>query len=100
MFEWPLFFLGINTIMYSFIFYRSKLVPTAIALLGMAGAILVFICALLVLFGAIQQVSISGGLMALPIAVYEITFAVWLILKSFNETEVVSLEAKSNIPVY
>ncbi|MBZ5201982.1 DUF4386 domain-containing protein [Planomicrobium chinense] len=96
----PLFFLGINTIMYSYIFYKSKLVPAAIAYLGMAGAVLVFICALLVLFGVIQQVSLVGGLLALPIAVYEMTLAVWLILKGFNDSDVVPEDEKTIVPVY
>ncbi|PSL41844.1 uncharacterized protein DUF4386 [Planomicrobium soli] len=96
----PLFFLGINTIMYSFIFFKSKLVPSALALLGITGAILVFICALLVLFGAIQQVSILGGLLALPIAVYEITLAVWLIRKGFNESEEAVVPVRNDAPAY
>ncbi|MGO4276917.1 DUF4386 domain-containing protein, partial [Paenibacillus sp. TAF58] len=44
----PLFMLGINTMMYSYIFYKSKLVPRFIPILGMSGAALVFIYALLV----------------------------------------------------
>ena len=96
----PLFFLGINTIMYSYIFYKSKLVPTALAFLGMTGAVLVFICALLVMFGLIQQVSLLGGLLALPIAVFEISLAVWLIRKGFNDSEVVAVNVKNSSPVY
>ena len=56
----PLFMLGINTMMYSYIFYKSKLVPRFIPILGMTGATLVFIYALLVMFGVIQQVSVWG----------------------------------------
>ncbi len=96
----PLFFLGINTIMYSYIFYKSKLVPTALAFLGMTGAVLVFICALLVMFGVIQQVSLVGALLALPIAAFEISLAVWLIVKGFNDSEVVPVNAKNSLPVY
>ena len=58
----PNFMLGINTMMYSYIFYKSKLVPRFIPILGMTGATLVFICAFLVMFGVIEQVSIWGGL--------------------------------------
>ena len=96
----PLFFLGINTIMYSYIFYKSKLVPTALACLGMTGAVLVFICALLVMFGVIQQVSLLGGLLALPIAAFEISLAVWLIVKGFNDSEVVPVDVKNSLAVY
>ena len=56
----PLFMLGINTIMYSYIFYKSKLVPRFISILGMSGAVFVFINALLVLFGVVEQISVWG----------------------------------------
>ncbi|MBP1967655.1 DUF4386 domain-containing protein [Paenibacillus aceris] len=81
----PLFMLGINTMMYSYIFYKSKLVPRFIPILGMTGAALVFICALLVMFGVIQQISVWGGILALPVAANEMILAVWLIVKGFNE---------------
>ncbi len=42
----PNFMLGINTMMYSYIFFKSKLVPRFIPILGMTGATLVFICSL------------------------------------------------------
>ncbi|MFC0476280.1 DUF4386 domain-containing protein [Robertmurraya beringensis] len=57
----PNFMLGINTMMYSYIFYKTKFVPRFIPILGMTGAALVFVCALLVMFGVIEQVSVWGG---------------------------------------
>ncbi|NOU90644.1 DUF4386 family protein [Paenibacillus sp. LMG 31460] len=91
----PLFMLGINTMMYSYIFYKSKLVPRFISILGMTGATLVFICALLVMFGVIQQVSFWGAILALPVATNEMILAVWLIVKGFNESALASLSAKT-----
>lgn len=82
----PLFMLGINTMMYSYIFYKSKLVPRFISILGMTGATIVFIYALLVMFGVIQQVSVWGVILALPVAANEMILAVWLIVKGFNES--------------
>ncbi|MZQ80927.1 DUF4386 family protein [Paenibacillus sp. 5J-6] len=91
----PLFMLGINTMMYSYIFYKSKLVPRFISLLGMTGATLVFIYALLVMFGVIQQVSVWGAILALPVAANEMILAVWLILNGFNENALASMPRKS-----
>ncbi|WP_261301547.1 DUF4386 domain-containing protein [Paenibacillus andongensis] len=90
----PLFMLGINTMMYSYIFYKSKLVPRFIPILGMTGATLVFICALLVMFGVIQQVSAWGAILALPVAANEMILAVWLIVKGFNESAIASMSVK------
>ncbi|WKA55853.1 DUF4386 domain-containing protein [Planococcus shixiaomingii] len=91
----PLFLLGINTIMYSYIFFKTKLVPRFISILGITGAISVFVCALLVMFGVIKQVSFWGGILALPVAANEMILAVWLIARGFNDSVLSSLSAKS-----
>jgi hypothetical protein len=91
----PNFMLGINTMMYSYIFYKSKMVPRFIPILGMTGATLVFICAFLVMFDVIDQVSLWGGLLALPVAANEMILAVWLIVKGFNESAIDSLNNKT-----
>ena len=96
----PNFMLGINTMMYSYIFYKSKLVPRFIPILGMTGATLVFICALLVMFGVIQQVSVWGAILALPVAANEMILAVWLIVKGFNESALASMSAKKKATRY
>lgn len=80
----PNFFLGINTMMYSYIFYKSKLVPRFIPLLGMTGSALIFLAALLEMFGVIDQISAWGVILALPIFANEMILAVWLITKGFN----------------
>lgn len=92
----PNFMLGINTLMYSYIFYKTKLVPKFIPILGMTGAAFVFICALLVMFDIIEQVSVWGGLLALPVAANEMTLAVWLIMKGFNSSALASLFSKKD----
>lgn len=91
----PLFMLGINTIMYSYIFYKLKLVPRPLSILGMSGAVMVFINALLVLFGVVEQLS-AWGIMALPIAAFEMILAVWLLVKGFNESALSSLSKIEN----
>jgi len=96
----PLFMLGINTMMYSYIFYKSKLVPRFIPILGMTGATCVFSCALLVMFGVIQQVSVLGGILALPVAANEMILAVWLLVKGFNQSALASLSEKINVIKY
>ena len=92
----PLFMLGINTMMYSYIFYKSKLVPRFLSILGMTGATLVFICALLVMFGVFPQISFWGAIFAIPVAANEMILAVWLLVKGFNESALASLSDKKN----
>ncbi len=89
----PLFMLGINTMMYSYIFYKSRLVPRFIPILGMTGATLVFIYGLLVMFGVIEQISV-WSILSLPVAANEMILAVWLLVKGFDESALASLSAK------
>lgn len=90
----PLFMLGVNTFMYSYLLYKSKLVPQPLAGLGLTGATLVLVAALLVLFGVYPQLSVPVTLLALPIALYEMILAVWLIVKGFNSSAIASESVK------
>ncbi|HYK73116.1 MAG TPA: DUF4386 domain-containing protein [Pseudoneobacillus sp.] len=93
----PLFMLGINTLMYSYIFFKTKLVPRFISILGMTGATSVFICSLFVMFGVFDQISFWGAIMAVPVAANEMILAVWLIVKGFNEKAFTSISAKKKV---
>ncbi len=81
----PHFMLGINTFIYSSIFYQTKLVPRKLATIGIFGAVLIFIAAISELLGFIPHFSTKIIFMALPIAVYEMVLAGWLIVKGFNQ---------------
>lgn len=87
----PNIFLGINTLMYSYIFYKTKLVPRFIPILGMTGATLVFIAGVLEMFGVFPQVSVWGAILSLPVFANEMILAVWLIVKGFNESALTSM---------
>jgi len=80
--------------MYSYIFYRSKLVPRFIPILGMIGATLVFIAGLLEMFDVFSQLSVWGAILSLPVAANEMILAVWLIVKGFSESALASLDEK------
>jgi len=84
----PNFMLGVNTFLYSYLFFKSQLLPKPIAILGLTAATLIFTASLLEMFGIIQQVSALGFLIAFPIFFYEMTVAIWLIRKGFNHSEI------------
>ncbi len=90
----PNLMLGVNTAMYSSLLYQSRLVPRLIAVMGLSGATLVLIAALLEMFGLILQTSLWGVILAIPVASYEMTLAVWLIVKGFNPSAIASGSAK------
>lgn len=83
----PHFMLGVNTFIYNSIFFQSKLVPRKLSILGMTGAVLIFMGAILEMFGLISPTSGLIIIIALPIAIYEMVLATWLIVKGFNLDE-------------
>lgn len=86
----PKLALGPSTLLMSYFLYDSKLVPRFISVLGFVGGSLILICALLVMFGVFNQVSVWGAILAIPVFVYEMSLAVRLIVKGFNSSEVYS----------
>jgi Domain of unknown function (DUF4386) len=91
----PLFFLGVNTLMYSSLLYKSQLVPRPLAVMGLSGATLVLVYALLVTFGVAIQAADLFVLLALPIAAYEMILAGWLIIKGFGSAATAATSATS-----
>ncbi len=80
----PNFILGINTFLYSYTFYKCGLVSKWLAIWGMAGAVLIFIAGILLMFGTITLSSAIHLLMALPIATFEMVLAGQLIAKGYR----------------
>ena len=71
---------AISALILNFVLYQSKLVPRWLSAWGFIGAALVFANYLLESFGT-NPVEI----LFIPIAVQEMVFAVWLIVKGFNK---------------
>ena len=93
----PNFVLAPNTLMLSYLLYRSKLVPRVISGLGFIGATLIFAAALLEMFGLILQISVWGTILAIPVASFEMILAVWLIVKGFNLSAIASESTRTDI---
>lgn len=80
----PCLLLGVNTFIYSYVLYRTKLVPRGLASLGMIGAILIVISGVLAMLNVVPLFTTGAMVLALPIAVYEMILAGWLIAKGFS----------------
>ena len=81
-----LIFLGLGGLFLNYSLYELKLVPRWLSGWGLIGAACVLLYGLLGLFGLTAD-SITLNLLAAPIAVQEMAFAVWLIVKGFNPLE-------------
>lgn len=75
----PNFMLAVNTFLYSYTFYKSGMTPKWLSVLGLAASNLIMLAAILELYGIIEQLSLQGAILAVPIAAYEMTLAAWLI---------------------
>jgi hypothetical protein len=80
----PKLALGVNTVLLAYLMYRSRLVPRAIAVLGLVGGSLVFASGTAVLFGAYEDLSTVGVLVAAPVFAWEVSVAGWMIIKGFR----------------
>jgi Domain of unknown function (DUF4386) len=83
--------IGINTLLLASLMYRSQLVPRAIARIGLVGGPLVFASSIAVLFGAYEQVSGAALVAALPVFVWEMSLAAWMIAKGLGRSQTVEL---------
>ncbi|WP_327674199.1 DUF4386 domain-containing protein [Kitasatospora sp. NBC_00458] len=80
--------LGADSLALAYLMLRSRLVPRPIAVLGLAGGSLICASAVAVLFGLYPQVSTAGSLAALPVFAWEVSLALWLVVKGFTPTRV------------
>ena len=79
----PGFLLGVNSVLLAYLMYRSRLVPRLIAGLGLAGGSLIVASTVAVMFGLYGQFSNLGLLVALPVFAWEVSLALYLIVKGF-----------------
>lgn len=75
---------AINALCFASILHRSRLVPRTIPTIGLIGAPLLLISSVATLFGAWDQVSSTALLFALPIATWEFSVGVYMVVKGFE----------------
>lgn len=83
-----LIFFGLGSLTLNYVLYRSGLVPRWLSLWGLIGAALVFAYGLVGIFGLGKGFDSPFFLLAMPIALQEMVFAVWLITKGFDRRAV------------
>lgn len=87
----PGFCVGVNGLLLGWLMYRTGLMPPRLALFGVVGGPLIFASAIAVLFGAYEQDG-AHAIFSLPEAVFEASFAIYLIVKGFRPSPVLSGE--------
>ena len=75
---------AVNALLLGSLLYQSRLVPRVLPLLGFVGAALLVTSTTATLFGANEYGSGLSGIMALPIATWEFSLGVYLVVKGFR----------------
>lgn len=87
---------AICDLLLGFLLYRSRLVPRGLSIIGIVGGPILLVGYLAVMFGLIGQHASITGLFALPVAVFEFSLGVWLVVKGFDPRAVSALETPAN----
>jgi hypothetical protein len=88
----PGFIVGVNDVLLGYLMYTTGLMPPRLALFGLIGGPLIFLGKTLVVFGAFDIYSGAAGLFAIPVFIFEASFAIYLIVKGFRPSHVLSGE--------
>lgn len=77
----------VNALLLGSLLYQSRLVPRVLPLLGFTGAALLVASDIGVLFRLWEQTSSVAALAALPIALWEFSLGIYLVVKGFKTPE-------------
>jgi hypothetical protein len=83
----------IGAAMLYWLFYKTKLIPGWLALWGFIGAILYFAAAIANMLDPQHlplSLGVKWGYLMIPLAIQEMVFALWLIVKGFNRAAIFS----------
>ena len=86
---------ALNAVLLGTLLYRARLVPRVLPLLGLIGAPLLFAADLAVLFDLIGRTSTPALVTALPIALWEFSLGVWLVVRGFKPSAITALYSRT-----
>ncbi|HEU4783612.1 MAG TPA: DUF4386 domain-containing protein [Ktedonobacterales bacterium] len=85
---------AVNALLLGSLLYQSRLVPRVLPLLGFIGAVLLVASFIAILFGLWGQMSAQAALAALPIALWEFSLGVYLVVKGFKPSPILASDAR------
>ncbi len=79
---------AVNAVLLGTLLYKSRLVPRILPVLGFIGATLLVTSWAGILFGILGQVTPTAGLFGLPIALWEFSLGIYLVVKGFKPSPI------------
>jgi hypothetical protein len=89
---------AVNALLLGSLLYQSRLVPRILPVLGLIGAPLLVTSVVATLFGFWTQVSPQSAILTIPIAVWEFSLGVYLIVKGFKPSPITAEMAATGTP--
>ena len=90
---------GINALLLGSLLYRSRLVPRVIPVLGLIGGPLLIIAVFATLFGQHSSLTGLAGLPVIPVAAWEFSLGVWLVVKGFKPSPITADMTAASTPL-
>lgn len=74
--------------------YKSRLVPRGLSVIGIVGGPVLLLGYFAVMFDLVGQHDALAGMSAIPVALFEFSLGLWLLIKGFNAHAIEALESK------
>lgn len=92
---------GLNAVLLGTLLYRSGLVPRILPLIGLIGAPLHLTAVVLTMFGAIDRIGTVAMIAVVPVAVWELSLGIYLVVKGFKRCPITdSMATAEAAPAY
>lgn len=87
----------LGALIFNYLLYQTKLVPRWLSGWGLIAIVPYLAAGLLAMFGIINALSPIYAILNLPLALQEMVLAIWLIVKGFNSSALVSESAQADM---
>jgi hypothetical protein len=85
---------AVDDLLLGFLLYQSRLVPRVLPVLAFIGAPLLLIAWIAVLFSLWDRTSTGPVLAALPVAIFEFSLGIYLVVKGFKPSPILSSDTR------
>ena len=89
---------GLNALLLGTLMYRSRLVPRVIPVIGLIGGPILIAVVIARLFGSAGSIAGGGGLAGIPVAAWELSLGVWLVVKGFRPSPITAAIDAASTP--
>jgi Domain of unknown function (DUF4386) len=87
---------AVNDILLGVVLYQSRLVPRVLPPIAVIGAPLLVASDLALLFGLLDRISPATALAALPVALFEFSVGIWLLVKGFQPSPILASDTRDS----